>query len=190
MDAREALCDDRLHTQLHSDERGLFARRSLPVVVAGDDEAATPRSGAGVELRVVPAECVDGTFRDVRPQRQAQHAVRRHVTGRDVISEHNENSTIQLLRQGLWRRGRDYVLASQDLDAGRSIWRKRVEDVRIDDGRSVGSRRDRGWIAKPPRVRSNSAERGGGGDRGRAEIDLVALRAAASGKITVERPDG
>src|SRR5712691_3150341 len=98
VDAREALRDDRTDAEVERRERSLLAARALAVVVTADDDPAAQLRRARGELGVEAAEHVLRAGGDVRPDREPESAVGRHVAGRDVVRDDDQDAPLDLLR--------------------------------------------------------------------------------------------
>ena len=173
-------------------DRGVLARRALPVVVAADDEAAAPRERPVVELGVLAPEHVLRALGDVRPEAHADRAVGRHVAGRDVVRRRRSHPAFDRVghRAGRAAAGR-CVLAADDLDCARLAPAGGARgSARSSIVGSLGAAAISGGRAERPRVGDLAAQRGRRGGRRRAQVDLVARRPAAPGEVAVERPHG
>jgi hypothetical protein len=121
-------------------------------------------------------------------QSHPERAVRRHVTGRDVVGHHDQHPSFDPLGQRRHGRRRDDVAALLELD-GPAV-RRRVHDLAVVD-RGVRLRRhELGRLAEIARVGDLTLERCGGG-RGRGgEVDAVVPSAAPPREVAVERAHG
>ena len=104
VDASERFGDDRSDPKLLGSQDGMFPAGVLTVVVASDNEASTPVPCPAGKLWVQPPENEVSHCLDVRAERHDDDAIRREVAGRDIVADHDQDTSRQLLRQRrLWR---------------------------------------------------------------------------------------
>ncbi len=189
VDAGERLRDDRADPKRLRGQGGVLAARTLPVVLAGNDEAAALLTRALRERRV---EALEGEFGDrvhVRPQGHHDRAVGREVAGRNVVAERDDHLAVQGVLQWRLARRRLDVRSLHDLDPSRLVRGRGNEDVRVVDTGIHRRDRERRLRAQVARIGDDAAQRRRG-RRGRAaQVDLIVVRAAPAGEVPIERAD-
>src|SRR5947209_5528179 len=123
VDASKRFGDDRPDPQLLGCQDGMFPAGALTIVVASDDESSTPIPGPGRKLWIQPPEDEIGHRLDVRAERHDDHTIRREVAGRDIVADHDQYTSCQLLRQRSLRRWRNDIRAMEHLHSqGLVLW--------------------------------------------------------------------
>ena len=160
MDPGVRLREHRAYAELEGRQRGVLARRALPVVLAADDEPAPPLVHPLAELRVAMTEGELGDRRDVRAVGHHLDAVGRHVARRDVVGNDDQDATRDCLGQGRNRRRRHDVAALLERDRQRLFGRRRQHDLPVVHRcvRRRGGQRRR--ITEATGVRDHPGERG------------------------------
>ena len=191
MNAREALGDDRPHAEVERCEGGLLSARALTVVVAADDDAAAPLLGPCREVGIEAPEHEPRAGGDVRPDGESERSVGSHVAGRDVVSDDDQDATLDRLGNRGHERRRDDVATLDDLHTRCLLGRWRRNDLPVVDG-GVGRGHGRKWRrrAQLARIRDLPAKRRRRRRRRRAQIDAVIRGPASTRKVAVERPHG
>jgi transketolase N-terminal domain/subunit len=139
VDAREALGDHRRDAEILWCQCCMFAGRPLAVIVPADDEPALPSTRSHRELRINAAEHKVGHHHDIRAKRHYFRAIRREVTGRDVIPDDDQYPACEHLGQRCLRRRRLNVWPTRNHHRGSLFSWRWSENLAI-VARSVTSR--------------------------------------------------
>ena len=119
MDAGEVLGDHGPQAQIAGGDGGVLPARSLPVVLAADDEVAARVSNLGGASGIGLVDDVEGELRhlgDVAPEGQDARAGRHDLVGRDVVADLEQDRALDAVGQRLEvGQGRD-VRALDELD--------------------------------------------------------------------------
>src|SRR5947209_15507425 len=128
VDAGKRFGDDRSDPQLLGSQDGMFPAGALTVVVASDDEASAPVPSAAWKLWVQPPENEVRHGLDVRAERHDDYAIGRKVAGRDIITNHDQDTSCQPLRQRrLWRWWDDIGAMEHLHTLGLFLWWRKQE---------------------------------------------------------------
>ena len=185
MDARKALHEHSLHTQVERHERRMLTRGALAVVLAAHHNARAILAAALREFLVAHAEAEVRQIGDVGAERQDLRARRHDVVGGDVVAHLEQRLHLKALRQSVCHREFLDVRAAQDLHFVHLVRRRRRHDHVVVDEEVLRHLHLR-LLAERARVGEHAGQSGNGRRLRAHQVNLTVSRAGTALKVAVE----